>query len=110
LEIKERAKDGVMIVELKGSLDTQAAKKLDERFREIFAFESRVLVNCKNLEYVSSMGIRSIMTASRILHGRFVLCDLLDRVRDVLELSGLTGFLPMYGSESEAMEALKKIP
>jgi anti-sigma B factor antagonist len=110
MEIRERTKDGIMIVELTGSLDTEAAKRLDDRFKEIFVFESRVLVNCKNLTYISSAGIRSVMTASRILHGRFALCEVLDRVKDVLDLSGLTGFLPIYAQEKEAIEALKRLP
>ncbi|MDQ7826874.1 MAG: STAS domain-containing protein [Candidatus Eremiobacteraeota bacterium] len=110
MEIKERVQEGIKIVELKGSLDGEGAKKLDGRLKELFAFESRLLVNCKNLEYISSLGIRSIMTASRILHNRFVLCELLDRVRDVFEVSGLMRHLPMYASEREALEALKKFP
>jgi anti-sigma B factor antagonist len=109
MEIKERKKEGFMIVELKGSLDTPAAKQFDARLKDIFAFESTIIVNCRNLDYISSMGIRSIMTAARIVHGRFALCEVLDRVKDVFELSGLLTFLPVYEKENDAIEALKKL-
>jgi len=72
---------------------------------------SKVLADFKEVEYLDSTGIGFLIgiytSVTKSPTGRFVLCNLNRRVREVLELTRLANVMPIYSSEDAASEALR---
>ena len=68
----------------------------------------KILVNLKELEYVSSAGLRVLLTAAKLVQasgGQIKFCQPNDLVKQVLEISGFNSLLSMYGGEGEAIKS-----
>jgi anti-anti-sigma factor len=110
MQISIVEKEGVQIVHLRGSLDTQTSPVADGRFREVLdGGATRVLADFRELDYITSAGIRVLLGAAKQLQGRgwFGICNLNENVREILEMTGLAGLVfQVYGSEDEALHEL----
>jgi len=110
MQISIVEKKGVQIIHLRGSLDTQTSALADGRFRKVLeGGATRVLADFRDLDYITSAGIRVLLGAAKQLQGkgRFGICNLNDDVRQVLEMTGLAGLVfKVYGSEDEALHEL----
>jgi anti-sigma B factor antagonist len=68
----------------------------------------RVIVNLKNVKYIDSSGVASLVEGlkmSRNLNSRFILYGLSPAAREVLELSRLIKVFEVYENEEEALHA-----
>ncbi len=73
----------------------------------IEAGENRFLVNFEKLDYISSAGLRVLLTAAKQLKGtdgELRICSLNEVVREVFDISGFTTIFKVFGSESEALD------
>jgi anti-sigma B factor antagonist len=72
---------------------------------------SKVLADFSEVEYLDSTGIGFLIgiytSVTRSATGRFVLCSLNRRVREVLELTRLANVMPIYPNADAAGEALR---
>ena len=71
----------------------------------------KILVDFSRVDYVDSTGIGFLIgiytSVTRSATGRFVLCSLNRRVREVLELTRLANVMPIYPNADAANEALQ---
>ena len=90
LNINRAFENGKAVLELEGKVDTntfsQFAKELplgDSSLKEL-------VLDCKKLEYISSAGLRVILSAINALAGRGTirLVGVNDSVREILEMTG----------------------
>ena len=68
---------------------------------------NRFVVDCSALEYVSSAGLRSLLTTVKTLRthdGELVFASLRDMVREVFEIAGFETIFPVFDSTDAAME------
>ena len=68
--------------------------------------EKVVIVDFAGLDYISSAGLRSILSASKKLKGKegsILLASLKDIVKEVFEISGFSTILPIYESVEIAL-------
>jgi len=71
--------------------------------------ETMIVVDCCNLEYISSSGLRSILTVAKKLktrNGKILLASLTSVVKEVFEISGFSTIIPIYDSLEGAMADL----
>src|SRR5579862_899144 len=70
----------------------------------------KLVADFREVEYLDSTGIGFLIgiytSVTKSAEGRFVLCNLNRRVREVLELTRLANVMPIYSSEEAACEAL----
>lgn len=106
------------ILTIRGRLDSMSASDLKEQLEtQIKAGVYYFLLNLEELEYLSSAGLREIMSARREIdkkNGGIVISinptDKRDRSpHEVLELSGLVKIFKIFGNEREALNALSSI-
>jgi anti-sigma B factor antagonist len=67
-----------------------------------------MIIDFKNLDYISSAGLRVILKATKALKredGKIMLCDMQDYVKEVFEISGFDSLLPIVGSMGDALDA-----
>ena len=79
---------GEMIVSLDGRLDTTTATELDSFLAENYEGVSFLTFDCEKLAYVSSAGLRVLLTAHKRMKGEMKLTKVNELVMEVLEMTG----------------------
>ncbi len=109
MQIKTREAYEVLIVDIDGRLDSNSSGYgYDEMVRIVKGGSKKILVNLAGLEYVSSAGLRVLLTAAKLMQssgGQLKFCQPSDLVKQALEICGFNSLLSVYGSEGEAIKA-----
>lgn len=109
MEILVNKNDMCTIVELKGRLDTTNYMALENNLNEMIQGGAHtLLIDCMNLDYVSSSGLRVFLVALKKLNqmnGKFVLCNLQDNIQEIFEISGFISIFQVFNSKEEALQA-----
>ena len=107
MDIIEKKKDGISIFEVIGRLDSNTSPAFEKRLFDVIEKGSKkVIVDFKDLDYISSAGLRVILKAAKTLRGTedvFILCSLKDYVKEVFEISGFDAYLPITSTIDEAL-------
>ena len=98
------------VLALDGRLDANTAKDLERFLKEVLDQEQfDVLIDCEDLSYISSAGLRVLLsTASECSKkfGKVALCTLSPHIRQIFEISGFVDIFPVFESRNEALKAL----
>ena len=109
MQIDTRLVDGMTVIDMSGRLDSSTSgDAYDEMVRIAESGVSKVVLNLDKLEYVSSAGLRVILTAAKHLKsstGEMKICNAIGMVKEVLETSGFNYILDIYDQENDAIEA-----
>ena len=109
MEIIQEKVNDVAIVEIKGRLDVTTASDLEQVFTKLLSEnQNKVLVECRELEYISSAGLRVLLNAAKQYNkvsGQIMLAGLSQNVKQVFEISGFTSIFPIYATRAEALKA-----
>lgn len=109
MEINLEKSNDVSIIELKGRLDVTTSSDLEEVFTKLLdEGRTKILVECRQLEYISSAGLRVLLTAAKQFNkisGQITLAGLSQNVKQVFEISGFTSIFPIYATRDEALKA-----
>ena len=92
MKISLRLEGVVPVVAAEGRLDARGAAEFDETWTTVPPSATHVVVDLTGVEYLSSLGIRSLLTAEKQLrarHGRTILAGLTPFVTNVLKTAGL---------------------
>ena len=79
---------GEMTVSLNGRLDTVTAPDLEAVLSANYDGISSIAFNCEELLYISSAGLRVLLSAHKRMKGRMKLVSVSELVREVLEMTG----------------------
>lgn len=105
MQISERESNGIKIVALDGRFDAQTAGSVDEALIGLLsAGTTKLLIDLSAVEYVSSAGLRVLLSTAKKLAGKggkLVLCGLKPYVYEVFEVAGFTAIFQI-APESEA--------
>lgn len=105
LQVSRESENGVLIAEARGRLDGASAGDFERAVQEATGDCKRaLLIDCENLSYVSSAGLRAMLLIARALARRnvpFALCSLPDRVAKVLDVSGFDWIISTQLSRAE---------
>jgi anti-sigma B factor antagonist len=111
MDVIESSADGVTVLEPRGRLDTVNAKPFGDRVVELMRRGSnRVLIDLKNVQYISSAGFRALLIAHKQsvdLKGKVVLCGLSAEVRRMFELGAFLDLFTICGTREEGVAKAK---
>jgi anti-sigma B factor antagonist len=97
IEIKESEKE--LYVGLTGRLDTAAAAEVSGEFERIGKSADRTIVlDCTNLEYISSSGLRLFLTLRKEASakgGKVIVRKINDSIRNVFTMTGFYSLFEM---------------
>ena len=109
MQITTRESYDVLVVDIDGRLDsTTSGHGYDEMVRIAQGGSKKILVNLRKLAYISSAGLRVLLTAAKLVQtagGEIKFCQPTEMVRQTLETSGIHSLLSVYASEGEAIKA-----
>lgn len=108
MNITWREESGAKIGRLAGRLDGHSAKEASRLFADI-APAAHLVLDCGGLSYLSSAGVRFLLHLQKTLAaggGALALAGVQPFCASVLEMSGLSGLMPVFATVSDALASL----
>ena len=84
---------GILTVALEGRLDTTTAPDLEKFFGDNYDGAGSIVIDCKNLLYISSAGLRVLLSAQKKTKGAMKLTNVCELVMEVFEMTGFADIL-----------------
>ena len=113
MDVTTERLDGVLLVLVSGRIDNSNADALEEAVRDgIEGSDRTVIMDLEKLSYISSAGLRVLLTTAKDLlsrDGGLMLCSMSDRVRVPVERVGVDRMIPIYPSRAEALASLNAL-
>jgi anti-sigma B factor antagonist len=110
MEISSSQQSQAIVVAVKGRMDAVAAPAFERTMADhVAAGARRVVIDCAALEYISSAGLRGLLTTAKTIkarNGELVCVALTDAVREVFEITGFTAIFPIFDSVEAALQRL----
>ena len=110
MNVYEQRRADTLILQPTGRLDSLTSQDLqNELSQRISGGDTAILLDLKDLEYISSAGLRVLLLAGKELkakNGQLSLCALKENVREVFEVSGFISLFPVHNSVDEAIGTL----
>lgn len=107
VDLKEEKKGEVLILRLKGRLDAISSPLAEKKiFESINSGEHKVLLDFRGVDYLSSAGMRMLLSTSKklkTLSGKLIVCSINSNIMDVLRMSGFDHVLEIANDEEEAI-------
>jgi len=110
MEITQQEENGIVTIAIKGRLDADSSPEAEKVVKEALEGQStRVLFNLGALEYLSSAGLRVLLSTAKEMRrreGKIVLCSLNEFVKEIFEVSGFQSLIPIVDSVESGIEVL----
>ncbi len=107
MEISSYERDGSKIIAVTGRIDAVTSDDLSKWLEEeVTPPESNVVLDCTEVDYVSSAGLRVILQLTKLAKQSgfvFSLCNPQDNLKEVLDISGFSALFPIYATIDEAI-------
>jgi len=105
MDIKKHG--SITVVHIPVRFDAQSSRDVEHVLQEIIKSGTKtVLCNFSHTEYISSAGLRVLLSASKELKKsdrQLYICCAGSFVQEVLEISGLTTILKIFKTEKDAL-------
>ncbi|MBQ6026790.1 MAG: STAS domain-containing protein [Lachnospiraceae bacterium] len=84
-----------LTVYLEGRLDTVTAPQFESELKNAIEGISTLSIDCGKLEYVSSAGLRVLLSAHKIMskQGSMVVKNLTEEVKEIFDITGFSDIL-----------------
>ena len=110
LSIQVREAGPVSVVEPSGFINAHTVRQFEMALEDLVnAGRYTILLNCRELSYISSAGLGAIMgliETVRENHGDILLCNLSENVFTIFDILGFTQLYRVFPCEEDAMAAL----
>ena len=96
MEITILQENGATIVNIIGRLDTVTSPELDIAVKPLIVMGATIIFDCEKMEYISSSGLRVILTAHKSVvskGGKFILRNLNSEIKSVIDITGFSRIL-----------------
>lgn len=111
MQITATTRDEATVATLAGRMDAMTTVEFDRWFADrLAAGTTRCILDLQGLEYISSAGLRSLLSAAKQLktkNGLLLLSGLAGTVEEVFRMSGFLTILPSFASVEEACASLR---
>jgi len=108
LNITTTTQADVTVVQIEGNLDTGTAPEAEEHLQALLDDgKTKILVDFSTLDYISSAGLRVLLSTSKKLRssgGEIRLCSLNETVAEIFDMSGFSTILSVFPGAAEALE------
>ena len=92
MEITKILNGEILTISLNGRLDTTTAGDLETFLNENLSSAKELIMDCENLSYISSAGLRVLLSAKKKINN-FKLLNVKELVMEVLEITGFVDIL-----------------
>ena len=111
MQINTTIQDGISVTKVAGRMDATTVTAFSEECQNLLnSGAGRVIIDLGGLEYISSAGLRGILTMVKSCKAKgaaLAFCSLQFMVADMFKLSGFTSMLNVFDSIDEAVASLR---
>ncbi len=111
MRISSNKEKGICVIRIDGKIDSITSKDFqDIMIKNILDGETKLLIDCSELEYISSSGIRAFYYALRELadkKGIIALSKPNENILRILEMVDFQSEFPIFESTDKAIEEMK---
>ncbi len=95
MEIRKEKNGNELTVAIIGRLDTTTAPQLEAELRGDITGVEKLVLDMKELEYLSSAGLRVILAAQKVMNkqGEMVVRNVNETIREIFEVTGFVDIL-----------------
>lgn len=106
MELSESVMNGITVLEVAGRIDSLTAPDFEARLATAMS-TSRLVLDFRQLLYISSAGFRVLYRAARVKDGsgKLVICGLSDSVRELFEITGFSQLFTFVGSRDDGISS-----
>ncbi len=112
MEFETKVKDNFTILTISGRMDAVTAPEFETKCDGLIQKGStKMIVDMKPVQYISSAGLRSILSVAKKLKaagGEIRFCNLEGMVREVFTISGFATMFPVCDSLDQALQSSKE--
>lgn len=113
MNLKTKKVDNVIIVYLAGRLDVHLSAEIEKEINSIIQREptAHLLLNLKEVEYMSSSGLRIFVSTMRILKEtkrKLKLAEMNNAVKKIFEVVELMDMFDIFDTEDEGLKSFDK--
>ena len=110
MNVEHEIREDIDIVFLNGRIVAQSAPGVNQEVVTILdGGRNKMLIDFKSLDYISSAGLRVLITIAKKLkasQGRLVLCNLDEKINKIFDVSGFTAIFDIRITQEEALSVL----
>ncbi|MGI9542833.1 MAG: STAS domain-containing protein [Cyclobacteriaceae bacterium] len=110
MDISNLVQDDIYVIKISGDVDASSSIFLDEAISEaISKGQSKILIDCRELEYISSAGLGVFMSYIEEVNTKqisLIIFGLSEKVENVFKVLGLDQLLNIVDTEESAKEIL----
>ncbi len=97
LNMKKKIENGALFMELEGQLDTLTSPDFNAELEPLLKDVSSVTLDIKNIDYISSAGLRVLLAAQQVLEdkgaGTIRVLNANDTIREIFSITGFEDIL-----------------
>lgn len=93
MKINFNSNNGILNVAIDGRLDTTTAPELERFLSEKYDGTCSIVIDCEKLLYISSAGLRVLLSAQKKTKGAMKLINVCELVMEVFEMTGFADIL-----------------
>ena len=95
LNVIKKTEEGKAFLTLVGRLDTITAPELEVAIKEVITGVKELILNFENLEYISSAGLRVLLSAQKVMNeqGAMKILKVNDTIKEIFEVTGFSDIL-----------------
>lgn len=109
MNIHETKQGNVNVVSVEGRLDSMSSTEFEKRLINLIDTGNVfVALDCAKLDYVSSAGLRAILSAAKRAKqakGKLTLGGASAQVSEILDIAGFSSILPIFKTIEEAVSS-----
>ena len=110
MDMKHEIRGDALILKPARRIDSSTAKAFEEQAGALIdGGPKKVVIDFSGLDYISSAGLRVVLTAAKKVKasgGGLTLCGLQGNIKEVIEVSGFASILGAHVGVDEAITAL----
>lgn len=110
MEVKTVTIEDVTVVDLAGEVDAVTAPKIQQQILQLAHPGSKILMDMTKVPYMSSAGLRMLLSVYRqavARNGKLVLVGLSEDIKDTMSVTGFLDFFTTSMSRESGLKALK---
>jgi anti-anti-sigma factor len=110
MQLSSKEEKGAVIATIKGRVDAVTAPELEKQLTELIDTGKNILItDLGELEYISSAGLRVILSTAKKLktnQGDLILTGLHGTVKEVFEISGFISIFKIFDTAEAALDSM----
>jgi anti-anti-sigma factor len=110
MDIKTIKQGAVTVLNVEGRLDSMSSLDFEKQLSKLIEGGSVfIALDCSKLDYMSSAGLRAILTAAKKtkqMNGKLAIGNPSRQVNEILDIAGFASILPIFKTIEEAVKAV----